>query len=84
MLCQVTKSIFHVLWTSGGERYGPFHFHERDLVRSLIVFADPGDDTLNNQNMDVIAKNTVIALSFIILNIIVIITLLLVVFLIWI
>jgi len=24
-------------------RYGPFHFHERDLVRSLIVFGDPGD-----------------------------------------
>lgn len=26
-------------------RFGPFHFHERDLVRSLIVFADPGVDT---------------------------------------
>jgi len=27
-------------------RYGPFHFHERDLVRSLILFAHPGREAI--------------------------------------
>ena len=26
-------------------RFGPLHFHERDLVRSLIIFAEPGLST---------------------------------------
>lgn len=44
-------------------RYGPFHFHERDLIRSLIVFGEPGD---LNQGVDYgqIGKNHMVATTF--------------------
>ena len=33
-------------------RYGPFHYHERDLVRSLILFADSEDSPAVTMNTD--------------------------------
>lgn len=33
-------------------RYGPFHYHERDLVRSLILFADTDDSPAHTINTD--------------------------------
>ena len=44
-------------------RYGPFHFHERDLVRSLIVFGDPGD-LKEDIDYSEIGKNHVIATAY--------------------
>lgn len=43
-------------------RYGPFHFHERDLVRSLIVFGEPGD-IHEGVDFDEIARNHKVATS---------------------
>ncbi|OEL18324.1 putative DNA-directed RNA polymerase, partial [Dichanthelium oligosanthes] len=33
-------------------RYGPFHFHECDLVRSLILFAECDDSPAHTKNND--------------------------------
>lgn len=35
-------------------RYGLFHFHERDLVRSLILFADSDDSPAHTRNTDTV------------------------------
>jgi DNA-directed RNA polymerase len=35
-------------------RYGPFHYHERDLVRSLILFADSDDSPAHTRNTDTV------------------------------
>jgi hypothetical protein len=45
-------------------RYGPFHLHERDLVRSLIVFGDPGEGGESEEDMKVITTNHIKAAAF--------------------
>jgi DNA-directed RNA polymerase len=45
-------------------RYGPFHFHERDLVRSLIVFGDPGQIPETDEDNSRIIKNHALATIF--------------------
>lgn len=45
-------------------RYGPFHFHERDLVRSLIVFGDPGQEPNTDEDLLRMVKNHAIASAY--------------------
>ena len=48
-------------------RHGPFHFHERDLVRSLIIFDESDDSaahTINSDDEDRILHNFLISAAY--------------------
>jgi hypothetical protein len=43
----------YINWRGRNYRHGPFHFHERDLVRSLIIFDESDDSAAHTINSDV-------------------------------